>query len=128
MGEVEIESNGLIEAVSDEMSGQLLPGEGGVRLRTPGGSYQVRWDADGKATALGRLAFFGEFLEVTGLFERWVASCPLGYTSPNAPAAQDVLGTWLLSILDGQRRYAHITGLRGDSVAPGILGMNRILR
>ena len=54
-------------------------------------------------------------------------SCPLFYTSPNAPAVQDVLGTWLLSILDGQWRYAHISGLRGDSVSPQILGMKRIL-
>jgi hypothetical protein len=38
-----------------------------------------------------------------------------------------VLGTWLLSILDGQRRYAHINGLRGDAVAPQILDMTRII-
>ena len=39
----------------------------------------------------------------------------------------DVLGTWALSILDGQRRYAHITGLRGDTVAPATLGMGTIV-
>jgi hypothetical protein len=76
---------------------------------------------------LGQLAFFGEFLEVPQLFQRWVESCPLEYTSPNAPEVRDVLGTWLLSILDGQRRYAHINGLRGDAVAPQILGMTRII-
>ncbi len=27
----------------------------------------------------------------------------MAYTSPNAPEVVDVLGTWLLSILDGQR-------------------------
>jgi hypothetical protein len=73
------------------------------------------------------LAFFAEFLEVSGLFERWVQGCPLAYTSPNAPAVIDVLGTWLLSILDGQWRYAHVTGLRGEPKAPGILGMAKIL-
>ena len=51
----------------------------------------------------------------------------MSYTSPNAPAKVDVLGTWLLSILDGQRRYAHVAGLRGDEVAPQILGMNKIV-
>jgi hypothetical protein len=76
---------------------------------------------------LGQLAFFAEFLEVSGLFERWVEGCPLAYTSPNAPAVTDVLGTWLRSILDGQWRYAHITGLRGDAVAPAILAMHKIL-
>ena len=54
-------------------------------------------------------------------------NCPLFYTSPNAPGVQDILGAWLLSILDGQWRYAHISGLRGDSVSPQILGMKRIL-
>jgi hypothetical protein len=49
---------------------------------------------------MGQLAFFAEFLDVAGLFERWVRQCPLQYTSPNAPAVRDVLGTWLLSILD----------------------------
>ncbi|WP_292927725.1 hypothetical protein [Nitrosomonas sp.] len=44
--------------------------------------------------------------------------CPMDYTSPNAPKVVDVLGTWLLSILDGQQRYAHVAGLRGDEVAP----------
>jgi hypothetical protein len=76
---------------------------------------------------MGQLAFFAEFLEVTGLFARWVKGCPLPYTSPNAPAVVDLLGTWLLSILDGQRRYAHIAGLRGDEVTPEIPGMRRIV-
>lgn len=51
----------------------------------------------------------------------------MAYTSPNAPAVVDVLGTWLLSILDGQRRYAQVTGLRGDEVAPQILGIKKII-
>jgi hypothetical protein len=74
-----------------------------LRVATPGGVFQVRWDENASASALGQLAFFGEFLQAPGLFERWVKSCPLEYTSPNAPQVCDVLGTWLLSILDGQR-------------------------
>ena len=93
----------------------------------PGGQFRVRWDENGNASALGQLAFFAEFLDVSGLFERWAAGCPMSYTSNNAPEVRDVLGTWLLSILDGQRRYAHITGLRGDGVAPEILGMTQII-
>jgi hypothetical protein len=87
----------------------------------------VRWDEEGSATALGQLGFFAEFLEEMGLFERWEKGCPLGYVSPNAPLVVDVLGTWLLSILDGQKRYAHVAGLRGDEVAPRILGMKKII-
>jgi hypothetical protein len=36
-------------------------------------------------------------------------------------------GTWLLAILAGYNRYAHITALRADAVSPQILDMNKIL-
>lgn len=104
-----------------------IPLQSDLSVATPGGKFQVRWDEGGSASALGQLGFFAEYLEFTGLFARWVSSCPLRYTSPNAPTATDVLGTWLLSILDGQRRYAHVTGLRGDAVAPRILGMEKLV-
>lgn len=126
MGESEFEQKGLVRAVRSALAEQAERAAD-LRVNTPGGRFQVRWDEEGSATALGQLAFFAEFLEVSGLFERWVASCPMAYTSPNAPAVRDVLGTWLLSILDGQRRYAHVTGLRGDAVAPQILGMTKIV-
>ena len=127
MGETKFEPNVMAAAVQSALAEQADLVEQEMRLTTPGGRYQVRWDDTGSATALGQLAFFAEFLEVSGLFERWVTNCPMAYTSPNAPDTKDVLGTWLLSILDGQWRYAHITGLRGDSVAPGILAMNKIV-
>lgn len=126
MGESGFESKGLVTAVRGALAEQAERLTD-LRVNTPGGRYQVRWDEGGSATALGQLAFFAEFLEVSGLFERWVAGCPMVYTSPNAPGVRDVLGTWLLSILDGQRRYAHVTGLRGDAVAPQILGMGKIV-
>ena len=118
MGELEFEQKALVKAVDQALLDQVREGIE-LRLTTPGGRFHVRWDEGGSATALGQLAFFAEFLEVSGLFERWVDGCPLAYTSPNAPEVVDVLGTWLLSILDGQWRYAHVTGLRGDAVAPG---------
>jgi len=98
-----------------------------MRVQTPGGVFEVQWSSDGKATAMGQLAFFAEFLQASGLFENWLQSCPLRYTSPNAPNVVDVLGTWLLGILDGQDRYAHIGSLRGDGVAPEVLGMTKII-
>jgi hypothetical protein len=36
-------------------------------------------------------------------------------------------GTWLLAILAGHNRYAHITGLRGDVVSPQILVTDKII-
>ena len=126
MGELEFEQKALVKAVATVLQEQERAAEE-LRLATPGGRFHVRWDEGGSATDLGQLAFFAEFLEESGLFTRWVEGCPMGYTSPNAPHAVDVLGTWLLSILDGQRRYAHVTGLRGDEVATQILGMNKII-
>ena len=126
MGEAKFEQKALVKAVESAISEQMIP-SADLRVTTPGGRFQVRWDENGSASALGPLAFFAEFLEVSGLFDRWDDRCPLTYTSPNAPAVCDVLGTWLLSILEGQRRYAHVTGLRGDAVAPQILGMARII-
>jgi len=126
MGDVEFEQKALVKAVERglvEQARELAE----HRVSTPGGRFQVRWDEGGSATALGQLVYFAEFLDVTGLFERWRDGCPMAYTSPNAPAVVDVLGTWMLSILDGQRRYAHVTGLRGDEVAPQILGMQKII-
>ncbi|HQV47147.1 MAG TPA: transposase, partial [Nitrospira sp.] len=126
MGEMTFEQTAMIKAGESTLA-ERSGGSGDLRVRTPGGRFQVRWDENGSASALGQLAFFAEFLDVSGLFERWAAGCPLSYTSNNAPDVRDVLGTWLLSILDGQRRYAHITGLRGDGVAPEILGMTQII-
>lgn len=126
MGEREFEQNALAKAVEGAISEQVREATD-LRVSTPGGRFQVRWDENGSASALGQLAFFAEFLDVSGLFERWVKSCPLAYSSGNAPEVADVLGTWLLSILDGQRRYAHVAGLRGDAVAPQILGMTQII-
>jgi len=126
MGELDFDKKALVKAVDGAIAAQVSE-VAELRVTTPGGRFQVRWDENGSASAFGQLAFFAEFLEVSGLFERWVESCPLSYTSPNAPDRRDVLGTWLLSILDGQRRYAHVTGLRGDSVAPQILGMEQII-
>lgn len=116
-----------IAAAAKKTLDECAPASEPMGVVTPGGRIHVRWDTRANATTMGQLAFFAEFLEVAGLFERWVEQCPLQYSSPNAPAVRDVLGTWLLSILDGQSRYAHVASLRGDAVAPQILGMSRIV-
>jgi hypothetical protein len=94
---------------------------------TPGGRIHVQWDHAASATPNAQLTFFAEFLASTGVYDSWINSCPLSYSSPNAPSKRDVLGTWLLAILAGHKRYAHITALRGDAVSPQILGMEKII-
>jgi hypothetical protein len=73
------------------------------------------------------LPFFIEYLKQGGLFDGWVADCPLSFTSPNAPRKRDVLGTLILSVLAGHRRYAHVTALRCDAVNPPLLGMSKVV-
>jgi hypothetical protein len=96
-------------------------------VETPGGRIHIRWDNEASATPNAQLAFFAEFLSTAGLYESWVSSCPLSYSSGIVSHKRDVLGTWFLSILAGHHRYAHITGLRGDGVSPQILGMSKIV-
>ena len=77
-----------------------------MKVDTFGGTVHVEWDPAAAATPLGHLAFFAEYLKVSGRFDALVAV--------------------LLSVLAGQSRYAHITALRGDGVNPALLGMTKV--
>jgi len=68
-----------------------------------------------------------ELLTTTGVFERWASSRPLQYRSGNAPDKRDVLGTPMLGMLAGHRRYAHSTALRRAAVAAQAPGMNKVV-
>ena len=96
-------------------------------LDTWAGPVRVEWDPTAPLTPYGQLPFFIEYLKVADLFGALVADCPLTYTSPNAPEKRDVLGTTMLSVLAGHKRYAHITALRNDGVLPELLGMKKIV-
>ena len=98
-----------------------------MSLDTEGGRYHVQWDDTAPMTPLGQLVFFAQFLHAGG---RWVDFCneaPFGFTSPNAPSHEDVLGSLLLSILCGHTRYAHVNALRFDTVTPPMLGMGKVV-
>jgi hypothetical protein len=77
----------------------------------------VEWDADAKVTPNGSLVFFSQYLQTAGLMDRLCEETPLAYTGNNSPKDRDVLGTIVLSILMGQKRYAHINALRNDPVS-----------
>ncbi len=98
-----------------------------IPVDTYAGRIDVDWDPNAAVTPLGQLPFFIEYLKLAGLFDGWVAGCPIQYTSPNAPTKRDLLGTVLLSVLSGHWRYAHITALRADTVSPPLLGMAKVL-
>jgi hypothetical protein len=98
-----------------------------VPLDVHGKRLYVEWDPHAPVTPLGQLVYFSQFLASAGLFAQWVRDCPVKYTSPNAPTHNDLLGTISLAILAGNRRYAHVTALRGDTINPQGLGMSRVL-
>lgn len=110
--------------MQEEQSADLV--EPGRAVDTFGGKVYVRWDPDAAVTAFGPVTYFIEFLKSNGLWQEWVKDCPLSYSSPNAPPKQDILGTILLSVLAGHKRYAHVTTIRSDSVLPALLGMKRV--
>ena len=95
-------------------------------LDTFAGKIHVKWAPEATVSSLGLMPFFIEFLKTSGLFDKWVADCPLSYTSGNAPEKRDVLGTLVLSVLAGHWRYAHINAIRGDGINPGLLGMSDV--
>ena len=66
------------------------------------GTCDVQWDDGVRATGLGGMVYFGHYLKESGLFGRWVASCPLKYTSNHAPGIDSVLAT-VVDLLSANR-------------------------
>lgn len=89
---------------------------------TPGGRFHAEWDDSAPVTREGSLLFFFQFLEAGGRWRHFLKNCPLTYTGNRGSGAAKVMGTVLLSVLSGHWRYAHINGVRGDGVNPGLLG------
>lgn len=94
---------------------------------TPGGRFRASFDDRMPVSSLASLVFFAQFLHASGRFEALCKDLPLSYTSPNAPVPRDVVGTLVLGILAGHWRYAHLSALRFDEVAPGLLGLGRVV-
>ena len=92
-----------------------------------GMAIDARWDGDGQLTSLGGMAYFAEYLRTGGFLDKLLHGSPLRYSSPNAPAPADVMGTLLVAVLDGLSRYAGINQLRRDMVCPRLLGFRRMV-
>ena len=92
------------------------------------GKIHIEWDPQAQVTPLGQLPFFIQYLKMGHLFQPWVDECPLSYASNNAPKKVNVLGSFLLSILSGHTRYAHMTNLMSDNVNAKSLEMTKVVR
>src|ERR1700741_4519437 len=100
----------LNEWVAHPLGEQPEVEEWGTVADTFAGRVHSGWDTAAPVTPLGQLPFFIEYLKQGGLFDGWVADCPLVFASPNAPRKRDVLGTLLLSVLAGGRGHANRPG------------------
>ncbi|MFA6287286.1 MAG: transposase [Opitutaceae bacterium] len=96
-------------------------------MDTPGGRFRAQFDPGLPVSSLGALVFFAQYLAATGAFDALIADTPLCYASNRAHSPRDVLGTLLLGILSGHYRYAHLAALRGDDIAPRLLGLDVIV-
>ena len=114
-------------ATSAALPAEGTPPEAELVIDTPGGRYRANFDEQTPLSPLGPLVFFAQFLQASGQFEALCKDAPLVYLSPNAPAPRDVLGTLVLGILAGHWRYAHLSALRFDTVAPELLGLGGLV-
>jgi hypothetical protein len=57
MGEEKFDKKSLVKAI-DRTLEEGAVNVADLRVDTPGGRFQVRWDEGGSATALGQLPFF----------------------------------------------------------------------
>ena len=92
---------------------------------TPGGRFHAEWDETSPVTREGSLMFFFQILATGGRWENLLKDCPLTYSGNRGSGAKNVLGTVMLSVLNGHWPYAHINAVRGDGVNPALLGMDR---
>ena len=105
----------------------LVRQTGASALDTFGGRIHVEWDPAAAVTPLGPLPFFIEFLTVSGVFDAWVADCPLGDHSNHALEKRAVRATLLRSILAGHHRDAPSTAIRHDGIHPKLLGVAQLV-
>lgn len=120
--------NAVLAPLSTHPEGESVfsvqPPSGSWPVDTPGGRFRAEWDDQSPVTREGSLVFFFQFLEAGGRWEHFLKNCPLTYTGNRGSGANNVMGTVLLSVLNGHWRYAHINAVRGDGVNPGLLGMS----
>lgn len=96
-------------------------------LHTLGGRMKLHWDRRVEMSTNAHHVLFSAFLSLGRLFDSLVESAPLVYTSPNSPEKRDVIGTAVLGILDGAKRFRHFDSLTGDSVSAEAFGMKKAM-
>lgn len=92
---------------------------------TPGGRYYAEADLDSPVTREGQLIFFAQFLKTGERWKEFIKNSPLKYIGNQGSGVNNTIGTAVLSILCGHWRYAHINSVRGDTLNPELLAMEK---
>lgn len=98
-----------------------------IGVDTFDGKVHIEWDPHATVTPFRQLPFFIQYLKIGHRFKPWVEECPIEYNSNNAPTKTNLLGSLLLSILSGHKRYAHMNTLIHEQVNTHLLGMTKIV-
>jgi hypothetical protein len=72
MGEENFEASQTSKACQEAIKQSEQAAQEVLRVKTPGGVYDVQWSTQGKATAMGQLTFFAEFLQA--LICNWLST------------------------------------------------------
>ena len=88
---------------------------------------RIRRDDSAAVTAMGQMPVFIDFLKTSGLWDGFVADCPLRYTSPNAPSQVDVLGHVVDERIGGAVALCTHHRPARDGVNPELLGMRKVM-
>ena len=70
-------------------------------MEPPVSRFHAEWDAQAPVTREGQLIFFFQFLQADGRWEDLLSKYPLHYTGNCGSGADHIIGTVLLSILNG---------------------------
>jgi len=96
----------------------------GFRFECGGGRVGVESCGD-RLTPYGGLAAWSHYLQRVGVVEDLARRFPVPRTSPNATPVRDVLHGFMVNILMGGRRFAHMRRLQDDRAVAAILGLQK---
>jgi hypothetical protein len=81
---------------------------------------------DKPVSGWGGLVAMVRFFDKRGVRELLVRALPDGRTSPNQIPVADMVLSFLITVLTGARRFAHVERLREDETVHGVLGVKRL--
>jgi hypothetical protein len=81
---------------------------------------------DRPVSGWGGLVAMVRFFDKRGVRELLGRALPDGRTSPNQIPVVDMVLSFLISVLTGARRFAHVERIRADETVRGILGVERV--